>query len=131
MSNSYPPNPRPGIPTAVTLSPQTATILRGSTVQLSPTLIDAYGNVVAATQEFIFSSSNPALVSVNASGLCTAAAGDPDVLETGGIVEIETVYPWANEISGGLIYAFVEVTVTVPPGTSTSLGNVTKNYPSA
>lgn len=131
MSNSYPANPRPGIPTNITVTPQTATIERGGTVQLSPVLTDAYGNPVTATQPFTYSSSNPSLVSVNASGLCTAAAGDPDVLETGGTVEIEIVYPWANEVSGGLIYAFVELTVTVPAGISVSLGNVTKNYPPA
>lgn len=129
--SSYPPNPRSGIPTNIILTPQNATIERGGTVQLNPTLTDAYGNVVTATQAFTFASSNASLVSVNASGLCTAAAGDPDVLQTGGTAEIEVSYPWANEVSGGLIYAFVGITVTVPAGISTSLGNVTKNYPSA
>jgi len=129
MSNSSPPNPRPGIPTTVTLSPQNATILRVSTVQLNPTLTDAYGNLVTATQPFIFSSSNSALVSVNASGLVTAAAGDPSVLQTGGSVEIEITYPWAGEASGAKIYAFVELTVTVPAARTVWLGNVSKNYP--
>lgn len=129
MSNSYPPNPRSGIPTSITVSPQSATIERGGTVQITPVLTDTYGNTVTPTQSFIFTSSNPSLISVNASGLCTAAAGDPSVLQTGGSVEIEITYPWANAVSGSRIYALVHITVTVPPARTVWLGNVSKNYP--
>lgn len=129
--SSYPPNPRPNVPTTIAVSPQSATIARGNTVQLSPTLTDATGNPVTATQSFTYSSSNPGLVSVDTDGLATAAAGDPNTLQTGGTAEIEISYPFANGVSGAKIYAFVELTVTVPAGISVSLGNVTKNCPSA
>lgn len=131
MSDSYPSYPRSGIPTTITVSPQTATIARGSSLQLSPVLTDAYGNTVTPTQAFTYTSSNPGLVSVNTSGLCTAAAGDPSTLQTGGSVEIEVSYPWANGISGAKIYMFAQIIVTVPPAVSVPSGNVTKLYPSA
>lgn len=129
MSNSYPPNPRSGVPTTVTVTPQSATIARGNTLQLSAALTDANGNTVTPTQPFTFNSSNPSLVSVSASGLCTAAAGDSNTLQTGGSVEIEISYPWANGILDAKIYAFTKILVTVPPARTVWLGNVSKNYP--
>lgn len=81
------------------------------------------------TQAITFNSSNAALVSVNASGLCTAAADDPNILETGGTAQIEINYPWANEISSAKIYAFVGITVTVPAAYSRDMGGTAKNYP--
>lgn len=131
MSNSYPPNPRPGVPTAIVVSPRDATILRGNTLQLTPTLTDATRNAVTATQSFSYSSSNSSLASVSATGLCTAAAGDPNTLQTGGTAEIEVSYPWANEASGARIYALTKITVTVPPARTVGLGNVSKNYPAS
>lgn len=126
---SYPPNPRRGVPTSIIVSPQNATLSRGSTLQLSPSLTDANGNTVTPTQAFVFASSNPALLTVNASGLCTAAPEDLTTFQTGGTAEIEISYPWAGEVSGTKIYAFVAITVTAPPGVSISLGNVSKVYP--
>lgn len=129
--SSYPPNPRSGVPTTIAVSPQNATILRGNTLQLNPTLTDAYGNTVTPSQSFTYSSSNPALVSVNQSGLCTAAPLDPTVLQTGGSAQVEISYPWANDVSGAKIYASAAITVTVPAARTVWLGNVSKNYPAS
>jgi len=112
----YPLNPAPGLPTKITLSPQSVTLARGATAQLAPVLSDAYGTAVSPTRPFIFTSSNPTLVSVDDTGLCTAAPLDTSELQTGGIAEIEVLYPWAGGDSGATIHASVTVMVTVPPG---------------
>lgn len=118
---SYPLNPVPGLPAKITVSLPNVALARGATAQLSPILYDAYGTAVSPTHPFTFTSSNPALVSVNATGLCIAASGDANELQTGGIAEIEVLYPWAGGSSDAMIHSTVTVTVTVPPGVYASI----------
>ena len=117
---SYPLNPPGGIPTAVILSPATATLQLGNTLQLAPTLADPYGNPVTPTQQFKFVSSNPALLTVSSSGLCTAAPSVPNQLQTGGMVTVTVTYPFGNGSPSATIGAVVTITVTVPQAVTSS-----------
>lgn len=113
----YPQNPRSGVPVSLTISPQSATLAAGDNLQLSPTLTDAYGTPISATQSYSYLSSNPNLVTVNGDGLCTVASQGSG-LPTGGTAEIEVSYPWAS-VEGATIYANVLITVTIPEAVST------------
>jgi Bacterial Ig-like domain (group 2) len=68
----------------------------GGTFQISPTLIDVAGNVIAPTGSFSYSSANAGIASVNSSGLITANAL--------GNVSIQVTY-------AGTQYALVSVNV--------------------
>jgi len=125
--SSYPPNPRTGIPTTVTVSPASATLDFGGTVQLTAVLTDAYGSTVSPTESFSWSSSNTSLVTVNNSGLCTATSGNPDILQTGGQVTIAVSYPWASNSGSATISAYSVVTVDPPPAESETLWLATQN----
>ena len=119
---SFPANPRPGVATTLTISPATVSITWGATVQLTPALSDSAGTPVDASQPFTYSSSNTALVSVDASGLCTVVDEPLAPLAPGGAVTISVNYPWAGSIStGATIHASATVTVTASPAESVSV----------
>lgn len=86
----------------------------GTTVQLSPVLLDVTGVEQTPTQQFVFKSSNTALVTVDADGLCTVASPQPTDLPAGGTVEIQILYPaFGNMLNNGSnIYTSVFITVT-------------------
>ena len=112
----YPPNPLPNLPTKVSISPINADLALGDTLQLTATLGDASGNACTPIQPFQFQSSNPALVSVDSTGLCTASTADPTVLATGGQVKIQVQYLFAGSTlpGAGKISAEAVIVVTVP-----------------
>ena len=114
--STFPPNPRPGIASRVAIAPASATVAAGSTVQLVATLSDALGNAVEATQAFVWQSSNPALLSVNTSGLCTAESVSDGSFPTGGQATVSASYPWSGAASSGAtISAQTVIFITVPP----------------
>ena len=77
-----PPAPDPLQPTAVTVSPATATVVEADTLRLTATATNAYGQVVSGV-EFVWASGNTAVAVVDMSGLVTGAgAGEVQVTAT-------------------------------------------------
>ena len=77
-----PPAPDPLQPTAVTVSPATATVVEADTLRLTATATNAYGQVVSGV-EFVWASGNTAVAVVDTSGLVTGAgAGEVQVTAT-------------------------------------------------
>jgi len=112
-SSSFPIQPTPSVAVKVSITPQTAVLELGeNTLALSASLVNAYGESVEPSESFTWVSSNPALATVNSSGLVTSAAiADPNALAQGGQVTVTCTYPYgvANAISATAI-----ITVTVP-----------------
>lgn len=109
--SSYPPNPLPGVPTSLSISPVTATLGFGDTLQLTAALADAYGSPVEPSQPFTYTSTNPGLLTVDSSGLCTAASPDPSVLTPGGQATVTASY----QLGTNTLSASSVVTVTGTP----------------
>ena len=77
-----PPAPDPLQPTAVTVSPATATVVEADTLRLTATATNAYGQVVSGV-EFVWASGNTAVAVVDTSGLVTGVgAGEAQVTAT-------------------------------------------------
>ncbi len=77
-----PPAPDPLLPTAVTVSPATATVVEADTLRLTATATNAYGQVVSGV-EFVWASGNTAVAVVDTSGLVTGVgAGEVQVTAT-------------------------------------------------
>ena len=77
-----PPAPDPLQPTAVTVSPATATVVEADTLRLTATATNAYGQVVSEV-EFVWASGNTAVAVVDTSGLVTGVgAGEVQVTAT-------------------------------------------------
>jgi Bacterial Ig-like domain (group 2) len=94
MSN---PTITPDAPVFISVTPTNIAIAFGTTVQLTVTLTDVDGNTIEPTAPFTYSSSNSGLLTVDEDGLCTAMTPqDMNVLNTGGIVQITTTYPFQN-----------------------------------
>jgi hypothetical protein len=98
--------------TKIVLTSSGTVELGGNTLQLTASLFDKCGNSVEPSESFTWQSSNPGLLSVDDTGLCTSAAiQDPNALQTGGAVQVECSYPYqVNE----KIYATASIQVTVP-----------------
>ena len=80
-TESLPP-PDPLLPTTVTVSPATATVVEGDTLRLTATATNVYGQVVAGV-EFVWASGNTAVAALDASGLVTGVgAGEVQVTAT-------------------------------------------------
>ena len=114
-----PPAPDPLQPTAVTVSPATATVVEADTLRLTATATNAYGQVVSGV-EFVWASGNTAVAVVDMSGLVTGAgAGEVQVTATAagvtGRAELTVAAP-------------VPTTVAVTPDTLvlTALGHSTQ-----
>ena len=74
-----PPAPDPLLPTAVTVSPATATVVEGDTLRLTATATNVYGQAVTGV-EFVWASGDTAVAVVDASGLVTGVgAGQAQV----------------------------------------------------
>ena len=77
-----PPAPDPLQPTAITVSPATATVVEADTLRLTATATNAYGQVVSGV-EFVWASGNTAVAVVDTSGLVTGVgAGEAQVTAT-------------------------------------------------
>ena len=77
-----PPAPDPLQPTAITVSPATATVVEADTLRLTATATNAYGQVVSGV-EFVWASGNTAVAVVDTSGLVTGVgAGEVQVTAT-------------------------------------------------
>jgi uncharacterized protein YjdB len=115
---SYPPNPRPGVPVRIAISPASTSLEWGETVQLSATLTDATGATVEASQAFVFASSNPG-VSVDESGNVTANTPASGPWPEGASAVITATYPFGGGGPGaGIISASAIITVTPTPSFS-------------
>ncbi len=76
----------PQVFTSVSVTPATAT-LTGGTQQLTATALDQFGGPMAPQPAFTFTSSNPAVASVSATGLVTAVtAGTATITATSGVL---------------------------------------------
>ncbi|MDH3458423.1 MAG: Ig-like domain-containing protein, partial [Gemmatimonadota bacterium] len=91
---------------SVSVTPSTASIFVSSTVQLTATLRDAAGNVLTG-RPISWSSNNPGVATVNASGLATGvAAGSAAITATSegqsgaGQVDVLTQNPGDTQITG-------------------------------
>ena len=98
-----PPAPDPLLPTAVTVSPATATVVESDTLRLTATATNAYGQVVNGV-EFVWASGNTAVAVVDASGLVTGVgAGEVQVTATAagltGRAELTIVVPVPTTIA--------------------------------
>ena len=98
-----PPAPDPLLPTTVTVSPATATIVEGDTLRLTATATNVYGQVVAGV-DFAWASGDTAVAVVDASGLVTGvAAGQVQVTATAagltGRAELAVVAPLPTTIA--------------------------------
>ena len=93
---------------AVTVAPDTATVLEGDTLRLAATATDANGQVVAGV-EFTWASGDTAVAVVDASGLVTGVgAGQAEVMATAaGVTGLATL----------TVLARVPTTVAVTPDT--------------
>jgi len=109
-----------GVPVKLLVSPATATLaLGGTTLQLSPMLTDIAGTEQTPVSPFTYLSSNPALLTVDANGLCTAVTpADPNALNAGGIVTVIISYPYSNRSNGDTIDVEATITVTGTPAVS-------------
>ncbi len=87
----------PGAVAGVIVSPSSASITVGLTVQMAATLVDGQGNEVSG--DVSWTSSDPTVASVDSGGLVT-----------GLVAGAETITATSNTISGGAI-----VTVVNPP----------------
>ncbi|HEY5022322.1 MAG TPA: Ig-like domain-containing protein, partial [Gemmatimonadaceae bacterium] len=102
--------PAPAPVASVTVSPATASLLIGATVQLSVTAFDASNNVLTG-RVIAWSSSNTAVASVNGSGVVTAvAAGSAQITAT------------SEGKSGSAALSVVAPPPPPPPGTVEPLG---------
>ena len=72
---STPKTSGPGIPASVTLTPATATVTRGQTVQFSSSVLDSNGTAVTS-QTITFRSSNTAVLQISSGGLGCAGTWD-------------------------------------------------------
>jgi Bacterial Ig-like domain (group 2) len=110
---------RPIAPVSISVTPTNVAVAFGTTVQLEPVLTGSDGNPFTPTEPFTYSSSNDALLTVDSSGLCTAVTpDDPNVLNTGGIVEITVNYPYSNRTDSEFITAYSFIKVLATPATS-------------
>jgi hypothetical protein len=92
---SFPMNPMPGVATKITVSPATADLPLGQSLQLAVELFDAYGTSLPVIgSKLLFKSSNSSLASVNATGLVTAAASVSGPLPHGGQISVAVTYPF-------------------------------------
>jgi hypothetical protein len=124
-SSSYPPNPLPGVATKIVLTPQSADLPLGQSLQLEVSLFDAYGTSLAVVgSKLLFKSSNPSLASVNSTGLVTAAASVFGPLPKGGQVSIAVTYPYNF---GDAIEADCVLQITVPAAYSGTVVKLEKN----
>lgn len=115
ITMTYPENPRPGVATSISLTPASASIAWGATVQLTPTLSDVDGNPVEATQPFAWATTNRSLATVSDTGLCTASSSPADPLSPGGVVTISCTYPFASAPGAGTISAASSIAITPAP----------------
>ena len=98
-----PPAPDPLLPTTVTVSPATATVVEGDTLRLTATATNVYGQAVTGV-EFVWASGDTAVAVVDASGLVTGvAAGQVQVTATAagltGRAELAVVTPLPTTIA--------------------------------
>jgi Bacterial Ig-like domain (group 2) len=102
-----------GLPVKLSIAPASATLALGATLQLSAVLTDVLGAVQNPTTSITWTSSNPALATVNESGLVQAFTPDNSAaFNVGGTVEISCVYPWCGvPETGSTIDATATITV--------------------
>ena len=98
-----PPAPDPLVPTNVTVSPATATVVEGDTLRLTATATNAYGQAVAGV-EFTWASGNAAVAVVDTTGLVTGVGvGEVQVTATAvgltGRAELAVVTPLPTTIA--------------------------------
>ena len=98
-----PPAPDPLLPTTVTVSPATATVVEGDTLRLTATATNVYGQVVAGV-EFVWASGNTAVAVVDSTGLVTGVgAGQAEVMATAagltGRAELAVVAPLPTTVA--------------------------------
>ena len=107
-TTTEPPAPDPLLPTTVTVSPATATVVEGDTLRLTATATNVYGQAVTGV-EFVWASGDTAVAVVDSTGLVTGVgAGEVQVTATAagltGRAELAVVAP-------------LPTTVTVTPDT--------------
>ena len=95
--------PDPLLPTTVTVSPATATVVEGDTLRLTATATNVYGQAVTGV-EFVWASGDSAVAVVDASGLVTGvAAGQVQVTATAagltGRAELAVVTPLPTTVA--------------------------------
>jgi hypothetical protein len=110
----------PSVPAFITVSPVNSSLqLGGNQIQLTASLTDTTGAPISATQPFVWTSSNTALLTVNDDGLCETASPDPTQLSLGSKrVDVTVTYPYCNRTTGERISATTQITVTAYPATS-------------
>jgi uncharacterized protein YjdB len=112
----------PSVPVYIAVSPASSTLTWAQTQQLTPALTDVNGNTIEATEPFVFTSSNTALVTVDSSGLCTVVDEPTEALAPGGVVKVSVLYPFANGGPGaGKISAASIIAITPTPAESVSV----------
>jgi hypothetical protein len=104
----------PVVPAFIAVSPVASTLqLGGNQLQLTATLTDATGAPISATKPFVWTSSNPGLLTVSGSGLCETASPDPTLLSVGSKrVDVVVTYPFANRTTGETITATAQLAIT-------------------
>ena len=98
-----PPAPDPLVPTAVAVSPATATVVEGDSLRLTATATNVYGQVVSGV-EFEWASGNTAVAVVDTTGLVTGVGtGEVQVTATAagvtGRAELAVVAPLPTTIA--------------------------------
>ena len=98
-----PPAPDPLLPTTVTVSPATATVVEGDTLRLTATATNVYGQAVTGV-EFVWASGDTAVAVVDSTGLVTGVgAGQVQVSATAagltGRAELAVVAPLPTTVA--------------------------------
>lgn len=101
-----------GVPVKIFVTSSTAQLLFGQTAQLEVTLMDVTGAVQKPIWPLVYASSNPALATVDDTGLVTAVSPDASLLVPGGTVTLSVGYSYANRPPGSDTMS-AEITMTV------------------
>jgi uncharacterized protein YjdB len=110
----------------IILSPSSGTVELGENqIQLTASLVDAYGSPVEPKSELSWVSSNPSLATVDSSGLVTSAAiVDANALLQGGQCSVTVSYP--RNVSEK-IEAVCVLTISVPQSYSGVVAKIVGN----
>jgi MYXO-CTERM domain-containing protein len=107
--------PTPPVATTIDVAPTTATVTAGGTQQFTATVRDQYGAAMAG-ETVTWTSSDPAVATVDASGLATAvAAGSADVIAHDGAITGSGTLTVTAPV--------VDHVVVTPPSATATVGN--------
>ena len=120
------PGPDPSVFTTLEVSPSTVTLEQGATVQLTIFARDQQGVLIAGVSGVTFSSSDPAIATVSASGMVTAvAAGTADIWVTRTVAGVTRSAAMKATIREATLSASLLITADLQRGWQPSVAHLT------